>query len=170
MAPLSYTFTPTPEDYADALRDFLLKQRMTWIVLLLSASMAAGGLLGVIAAGWQRFSFGIFLVLVFIVYVSFLWGVSPWLVRRRVRRNPRLTVETEWRLEEHALVVHNAHTDMTIEWKQFSHLVETPHHFLLVYAADDERYQAIPRRALGDGAEQQTFKQHIQQRLQSGSA
>lgn len=161
-------FTPTPDDYAQALRAFVLQQRMTWFVLFLAATLAAGGMLGVISAGGRNLGFGLFLLLVFIVYVLFLWVVSPWLVRRRVRRSPRLMLETEWRVEAEALVVHNQYKDLRIEWEKFTRLVETRQHYLLVYADDQERYQALPRRAVGDATAQAAFKEMLQGYLKPG--
>lgn len=168
MAILTIRFTPTPEDYAQALRAFVLNQRMTWFVLLLSAAMAAGGLLGVISSGGRNLGFGLFLTLVFIVYVLFLWVVNPWLIRRRVRRNPKMLQEIEWWVETDALIIHNQYRDTRIEWGKFIRLVETRQHYLLVYADDQDLYQALPRRAVGEATAQAAFKKLILGYLRPG--
>lgn len=143
---MKYSFTPNREDYIKALRAFQLRQRWTWVFMVIAGVAVVCGLMLVILT--QEISyFFTFPVILLVFFVIFLFFVNPITVGDQVEKNERLQSETTWEVSEEGVAISTPYAQSKFDWGTLGTVYETGDQFLLAYSANKRMFQILPKRA-----------------------
>lgn len=153
------SFIPNRTDYIQALRDFQIRQRSTWIFLALGAAATVCTLtLMVLQRPFEFNLLYIFPVLFLIFFLLILFFVNPIRVGDQVRKNERLRSETTWEVDSDQIVIRTAYAESKFDWGTIGQVYESDEHFLMIYSANKRMFQILPKRAFASAEQMAGFR------------
>jgi hypothetical protein len=75
-----------------------------------------------------------------------------------VQRDKELCSPTTWQLGEEHILIRDLSGDQRFKWSDFCKVVETRHHYLLIFAVNRRAYAIAPKRALASAEEEVSFR------------
>jgi hypothetical protein len=160
---MTFTFTPTPDDYAAVIRAMAWRHWATWA--------AAGGfglafLYGLWAAGQIPLGWLFLLPLPLMIAYQSLFVPLQW--KQQARGRPKMLAETTWTVDEQQAVVANAFHETRTEWSGWRACAETGGYFILTLSTNKRLVQFIPKRAFASAEEMAAFRDLAARRIRRG--
>ena len=102
-----------------------------------------------------------FLLLLFSIFIS------PVLSGNKVKRDERLSAETEWQVDEKRITTKNKFAETNVDWSYYSQVYETKEHYLLIFSANQNMFQFIPKRAFTSVEQTTAFRKLLEEKYQT---
>lgn len=166
--PVTFTFTPTRQDYISGMRYHIARRLSVRLILILFGLIFVGGVAMLPTVDWD-FSIVLPQLLLFPVFAFMFLFWLPFSVGRQVERNERLTCETTWQVDDERLQVKTRFTDMAMDWGTFAKSEENKDYFLLIYTVNKNMIQIIPKRAFTTAEHEAAFRRLEQRHIRTGN-
>jgi hypothetical protein len=163
--PLSFSFTPTRADYIISLRAFYLRQRTSWLVMLLFGAGIICGLLIPLFTDSFPFNLATFAALAFGFYLFFSLLILPTMSGNRVDKNERLRAETFWDVNSTGVTIKTEFAETTFDWPTIGKVLVTRDYYLLVYATHKNIFQILPKRAFTSEEQEAEFQIYLEAKV-----
>ena len=160
---LSFEFVPTQKDYLSAYRAFYWRRWPIWVglVVLMSAQILCIG--SALLRGEPDIVLEILLPLVIFIVLAFylvlVLVIQPQRTAGRIGKDKRLSSLVQYEANNEQLKYHNGFSESRVYWRSFHKVLETEEHFLLIYTADKNRFQIIPKRAFTSAEDEEAFRE-----------
>jgi hypothetical protein len=168
MEKLRVHVSPTPEDYSSSLRPFMARNNLLWIFL---------GFLGI--------PFPIFFLVFFVrngirvfsdwslgsIYTLFVTGLMAYLfytpkrLESSAKKDKKFTLPAEYIFDEEGVEIMTSAGSNKLIWKAFEKVFETSKYYFLIYAANKNVFQFIPKIAFATSEQENVFRQMVTQGL-----
>jgi hypothetical protein len=173
METISLKFTPTGEDYVNAVRHSNERNPANYVAAGLLALLGALAVCNFIL----RFVFipsifetrdavlagGVIILIAAVMFLAYV--IAPWLIRRSFKKNERLRAPQTWELSDESVRIYSAHTDIKTDWAMFHRVMETKISYLLVLSVNKVACQFIPKRAFTSPEHEAAFRALVEKHL-----
>jgi hypothetical protein len=170
---ITFSFTPTKDDYIKSFRTFYRANWQTWIRIPLILTLIA--LLSFVATMFGKGSlddkltnpggllaFGLLIGIGIFLYTIFMG--NPLKVWKQVEANERLHCHVEYEVNDEQILIRTKFAETKMDWGTFTAFIETPDVFLLIYSTNKNMFQIIPQRAFVSVNDIEAFKQLLFQK------
>lgn len=162
-------FTPTPNDYFQAIRRFMGLGRKNYSVmqgifapLLLILFITL--IVRVLNAETQSLVY--FLpATVFLLLIIFLPDISGLLIARKASKNSQFLAPITYEFDEEKININSKVVESKIDWSAYNKVLETNDYYLLVYAANKNMIQFLPKRAIESQVQEDDMRLLMEQKL-----
>jgi hypothetical protein len=154
---MTFQFTPNGRDYVQSVRAYHRWDWRNWLGLALTGLLLLLGLCSVASYG---LAFGGPLLMsaaLLALWPAFALFIIPLNVGCQVGRNERFSCQTLWQVDEQQVAIRTKFAETACDWGTFGRALETKEAFLLVYAANKQMFQVVPKRAFDTPAQEAVF-------------
>jgi hypothetical protein len=157
---INLRYSPTADDHVQGMRTFMLHiARMRILLLIFALGFVAGVLLLIFSDTLT--SAGVVLIGLFPIIAIFLFVLSPMALRRRVRRDRRLTAERVWELNDDQISIKNNFAEVTLEWSAFNVVKETAEQYVFIAGT----FVFLPKRAFKSKEQEAEFRDLVKRHI-----
>lgn len=159
---LSFGFTPTKDDYLKAFRTFYLSSWPIWALLIFVSLPQAvcifiAVLRGEFGDGYLLILPAIILLTGVIVLISLLF-IGPLRVANKVEKDERLHSPVQYECSDEQIHFKDQFSELKTDWASYQQYIESKELFLLIYTANKNMFQIIPKRAFKSPDDEAAFR------------
>lgn len=163
MPPVNVDFTPTPQDYARALRSFYLSTR-SYRVMIFFFSFLILLVLMIMPPIWLAGEFppeGIFGVALGLIFPGIVLGsvlLSPWLTAQRLRKDERSLAPSTYQFDDECMTCTDKFCQTRFDWGSLGRVIETPDDFLLIHRTHANIFHFVAKRTFASTEQENEFR------------
>lgn len=164
MSSFHFQFTPTTSDYVQVVRGFYRHDWRIWTAFGLTGVLFVTGI-AYLFLGPNTPLVGLALVLALPALVIYLFVVWPAQLSRQVQKDKELRSLTTWQVGEEHVLIRDLSGDTRFKWSDFCKVVETKHHYLVIFAVNRRAYAIAPKRAFASPEQEGEFRDLLKRHL-----
>jgi hypothetical protein len=140
-----------------AVRAFYRHDWRIWLAVGLTAVLFATGVAYMLLAS-QGATLGLALVVALPAVLIYLFVAWPAQLGKQVRRDRELCSLNIWQIGDENILIRDLSGDTRFRWSDFYRVVETGHHYLLVFAVNHRAYAIVPKSAFASVEQEAEFR------------
>jgi hypothetical protein len=157
---ITLRYSPTTDDHVQGMRTFMLHIARLRVLLIIFALAFVVGIFLIIFSD-TLVSAGVVMVGLFPIMAIFLFFISPQALRRRVRRDRRLTAERVWELNDDQISIKNNFAEVILEWSAFNVVKETQEQYVFMAGT----FVFLPKRAFKTKEQEAEFRDMVKRHI-----
>lgn len=167
---ITFTFTPTQEDYIKSWLSHFIRQKMVWGMAVFFGLACINAVYSVTSKG-KAFSLEHIIPLV-VLFLSLLAmdGLPLLMLVQQVNTNAQLRAKTSWEVSDAGITIVTPHSEVKSDWSNFHEFIETGAYFLIFCSVNKRMFHIVPKRAFQSAEHEKGFRDILTEKLRKPAA